>query len=343
MGGNLFTTNRINNETFGTVSKSIVSKLNEQFNNTRCDVVPSYRNKESFGDIDILLEETSEVNRLDLLNLIKDLFATKKIVKNSNVYSFPFKFNEENNVQIDIIVQPSDIYLPALVYYSYNDLSNILGRVYHKLGFKFGHRGLSLVLRDKTHQFAEIIVSTDMEQILKFGNFDSDQYKKGFNDLEDIFVFATNTKFFNKQIFSYENRNHIARTRDKKRGTYSGFLKWLETQNNLPSYEYEDVTKIGGRVIKEEFLLRAYKYFPDLKEKYESALYQQCLFVKAREKFNGYLISELTGLKNIPLGKFMKHLKSLTSRDEILCATSDEIKQFVLTEYAEWRSQHESL
>ena len=331
MGGNIWEeTRRIDAAEFKEVSENILNHYQKVNPLVKATVVPAYRNKASFGDIDIIMESNPKINP-------RDLIESSKIHKNGNVYSYQYPVPDDGTVQVDLITQKPENYETSINYYSYNDLGNICGRVAHRLGFKLGHEGLSLVLRDDTYQFACIMVSKEYSTILRFLGYDSAAFFAGFDELVDIFAYAASSPFFNKNIYAYENRNHISRTRDKKRLSYRGFLDYINTRSGLPSYPYESMSELGGRVIKTEFLERAYQFFPDLKEKYDVAMLDHEKHNIFKTKFNGSLVSALTSLTGKELGGLMTQLRKEMGSDQlnwVLEHSESEIKEIILTVHA---------
>lgn len=119
--------------------------------------------------------------------------------------------------------------------------------------------------------------------------------------MEDVFEYAVSSPLANRIIFRLEETNHQARVRDRKRKTYQEFLKWVNRQDStVPNNE--EISKNDLRI---QWLAKAFKQFPKFKEEYENA---QNLLQKsraARDKFNGTIVSQITGLNGKELGIFM--------------------------------------
>jgi hypothetical protein len=277
------------------------------FPHNRVEPIRAYGSKESFGDMDLLFESLGSVDWKDMLTM---MFNPKQIVKNGGVWSFEYK-----DFQIDLILTSPDEFITSLFYFSYNDLNNLTGRVYHKMGFKFGHRGLSFVLKDGDYLFEEIVISNDPRKIYEFAGYDYNRYLKGFDGLQEIFDFVASSPYFHKDIYLLHNRNHTSRVRDKKRKTYSAFLDWCEEQDEFRNeYQWESMEERGGRKEVEIFMQRAFEMFPDFKIKYDAAFVQFERIRQFKALYNGDIVRELTGLQDQELGKFMKHMKDFTER-----------------------------
>lgn len=77
-----------------------------------------------------------------------------------------------------------------------------------------------------------IIVTKDFDKALKFLGFDVERFKQGFNNMNEVFEFVASSTFFNKDAFLFENRNHKARARDKKRSNYLAALEYFKDKKD---------------------------------------------------------------------------------------------------------------
>lgn len=270
----------------------------------KMELVPSYREKPSFGDLDFVLDNRfyEKVSREMLVEEIGDFFGKKiESYRGGDVFGIGFPL-EEGCLQIDLIGTSTELFKPAIHYFAWNDLGNLVGRIAHKFGFKFGHEGLSIVLRDDTHQFAEILVTRNIIDILEFLGYDARRYFMGFDTVEDIYSFASSSKYFNKAIYELDNRNHIARTRERKRPVYMAFLEWLK---NPP----EGVAEFQFPENKDDNLPMLFARFPHVEKEYRAKWLEleHAKYVKTR--FNATLVTQLTGLEKERLGAFMKTFK----------------------------------
>lgn len=281
----------------------VLAQLHADFPARKLAAIPAYRQKESFGDLDILFETTGLT--LDLSTYLQERFQTQEIVRNSHVFSFAYQ-----EFQIDLIGSSSEDFDISLHYFSWNDLGNIIGRIYHKMGFKYGHDGLHFIFKADNYQFGEVCLSKEIRPILAFADLDAECFLAGFDTLEAIFQYATSSSFFNKDIYLLENRNHASRIRDRKRPTYNALLKWLETQTDLASYPWATVREQGGRQTKTLFLERAFEFFPAFQQQYLNKQQEFAVWQTVREKFNGRLVQAWTGLENQALGQLMQRLKA---------------------------------
>lgn len=297
MGGNAIKTAiRLTSENYFKVVTEISSILKE----TKFKVIPAYFQKPDFGDMDILFPS----QHTNIPNIIKMLNATE-IVRNGEVTSIGYQ-TEFGIFQLDLISIPEQFFDFAFNYFSWNDCSNLMGRVAHRLGFKFGHNGFYYVLREpgnNSHVLQEILISTSFKKALEFLEFDYSTYLKGFQTLEDIFKFVIANPYFNKEIYLLENRNAVSRVRDSKRKTYNLFLQYIEHLDTLPS-------TVDKHVLREKYLQLALDTFPMFKAKYAQTLEKLKIKQEVKEKFNGTLVQTITGLTGKELGNFIMTFKS---------------------------------
>ena len=85
---------------------------------------------------------------------------------------------------------------------------------------------------DRSILKTSIIVTKDFDKALKFLGFDVERFKQGFNNMNEVFEFVASSTFFNKDAFLFENRNHKARARDKKRSNYLAALEYFKDKKD---------------------------------------------------------------------------------------------------------------
>ncbi len=332
MGGNALKefgieTRRVDRAEYLEIRDTIISNLKSFFQEEpnflirRVVDIPAYRTKESFGDLDLLLE-TFSGDSYKYVDVINKLFAPKKIAQNSEVYSFDYK-----DFQVDLILTPTDDFDTSLSYKAWNDLGNLAGRIYKKLGFKYGHKGLSYMFRqqDQTYNvFAETVVSKDIRQILEFADLDADAFFEGFDTVEQMFRWVSSSKYFHKDIYLLHNRNHVSRTRDRKRKIYNDFLKWCAETPCLPEYPWTQMREQDGYAGKPEFLKLALQKFDRFESIYNAIMLRHEQELIVRSKFNGDIVRTLTGKVGKELGHLMQHIICY-------CGGKDELREFILT------------
>lgn len=242
MGGNAmqqYGVERLTKEQYNEVLSELTITLPE-----KTLPVPSYRSKESFGDCDLLTTATDEAFEK---SLSKD-FALLGKKRNGAVTSYALKYGSFPPFQFDLIKAKEDSFKFHYNYLSYNDLGNLIGRVAAAFGFKFAHDGLYIlawydhkgeersVVRVKEeaktndhaeHRMEKLFIS-NFDEALEFLGFDSLRFAQGFDTVDDILDFVASSKYFCKDFFLFENRNHDQRKRDVKRPTYTRALEYFD-------------------------------------------------------------------------------------------------------------------
>ena len=331
MGGNALkhcNTRRYERGEYLELEQQVLAKLRALFPGCRLEAIRAYRSKPSFGDMDLLLAtdasfdaELAASGLLTLNELLRHHFHSAEVVQNSNCYSF-----EHQQFQIDLILMPAADFEPARHYFAWNDLGNLMGRIAHKLGLKYGHDGLWCVLREDTFQFDELLVSRDIDAIAAFLGYDPVRLQAGFDTLEEMYAFAASSPFFNAEIFAFHNRNHANRVRDNKRASYNGFLQWLDGQTGLPAYPWQSFEDRGGRVLDSEHQQRAFAHFPGFAAEHAAAMIRFDEHRQAKRIFNGEQVSAWSGLQGVELGRLMRPLKeALQQRAEQAGCSLDQI------------------
>lgn len=301
MGGHaLKSVVRLEASAYRSLAATVESRLKRIF--PLVSVIPAYSNKESFGDLDVLVSIQGQEK--NWVASVRKEFEPEQLVKNSDVVSFSFPFptgTGSSDFQVDLISTQSDLFQAALFYFSYNDLGNLLGRLFHKMGLKFGHTGLHYVVRDPRAQHKqEILITRDPATILARLGLSYELYQSGFESLEQIFQFVASSPFFNPDIYLLSNLNHVSRIRDRKRETYNRFLNWCESySHSLNHYEFQD----------KEFYLNQLLLDQEFSRQYNEILSANKTLNLASLKFNGRLVSSLTGLTLIDLGQFLRYVK----------------------------------
>ena len=159
MGGNALkntNTRRYNSDEYFKLFQVIGAQICDHV--VQFGLIKSYRNKDTFGDMDILYVHNGTINMRDV---VTSLFNPNEIVVNGDVMSF----NVEE-LQVDLIKVNLEEYDFAMKYFSYNDLGNLIGRVAHKLGLKFGRKGLLYVYRKNDKILGEVTITNDLIKLL---------------------------------------------------------------------------------------------------------------------------------------------------------------------------------
>lgn len=329
MGGNALKhvgVERKNKAEYNEILCRVEEGLHEALPGVRFAPIEAYADKESFGDADILLESDSLPESWQERVRLK--FNPTDWFNNEVVQSF-----DTEKLQVDLILVPKESFEFAKRYFDFNDLGNLMGRIAHKMGFKYGHLGLFAPLRDgeTSHQYAEIAVTMDSAAAMKFMGYDPLRYDRGFKNLEEIFEFVISSEFTHREIFLLDNRNAKSRVRDAKRPTYTAFLKWLEAHPEADKYKWPESEDLAQKsLVKRGWFMKAKEEFPQFKKQVEDANKTMENRKLLRQKWNGTLVSEWTGVSGARLKSLMATCKE-SRKDFVewaLQASSDDLANY---------------
>ncbi len=343
MGGNAianqgFPVTRLNREDYNRLKDEVMNILSSYYHYIGVkqfflpEIPKSYENKDTFGDIDILMDLDGLPDGIDNDSVIRGLMKHYDVCENPDINKkdtqsangIPYsvvhrngsvvsvgipviKGQPENGLfQVDLISSHTPYFKYNVNYFSWNDLGNLMGVIASKTNqLKHGHDGLHAMVRDGDHLLGTVELTTDFTKGLEFLGYDPKRYYEGFEDLEAIYTYASSPKWFDPEYFLDVNRSHTQRIRDRKRSTYSGFLKWCEVK------KLEGYFNGKERVTDDLWKNRVNQFFPEFKEKEEALRVHFAKKKAVRQYFNGGLIIEQkVGIQGPELGKFMERLKT---------------------------------
>lgn len=323
MGGNALKQHqaiRLGKKDYEPLAEQCVARLRELYPAGRVEALQSYREKQDFGDLDVLVA----ADGYDPFKAA-DAIGSVEVVRNGPVTSVGVEA-PGGIFQVDLIKSPFEEFDYASRYFRWNDLGNLIGRIAHAMGVAHRHDGLFFCFRDGDHLFREILLTRDHDIALFFLGLDPIRFNRGFDTLEDVFRFVASSCFFNRDIYLLQNRNAKSRVRDSKRPSYMKFLAWCEAHPELPSFSFPE-DKIVWRP-------RISVHFPSFGDKYRQAESDLARLHAASERFNGELVSRLTGLTGKPLGELMRKFRESfesteAQQDFVLSTSKNEIESLI--------------
>ena len=313
MGGKLFNTQRMTRDQYFDLIEKFTRFFGELGREIR--IPESFKDKDTFGDLDVLIKG-DEMKKEEISQIFNVPF--QKIHKNSNVISIVF----QESFQVDLCFFQESEFYSAYEYMRHGDSSMLIGRMFHKLGFKYGHKGLlyPLKLNDCFH-LKEIEVSKDVKKILEFIDLDYSKWIEGFQNQEDLFHWISASNYFNENFYKLEDLNSVNRTRNKKRPVYMAFIEWC--QNNKKNTSYYPSNN------KAEYLWQSVLFFDKIEilDIVKDSLNSFKEVQNSRKIFNGNMVREWTGLSGKELGDVLKKFNSFIQEKEITLKeeTSKEI------------------
>lgn len=222
MGGDLFKLGRLPRDDYLALEADLRVYLDQ-----RCGdlyrIPRYYGDKPDFGDLDIVLSDAAlETTWHDFQQqTMADLGITRSI-STAGVFSTVWR-----DFQVDYFVRGERYFESTYNFLCYNDLGNLLGRIFRRMNLKYGEQGLEYVFRraDQGSYKRVLPVGLNMERILALIDLDFATWDHGFATLEDMFEWVTGSPWFSSA--PYLAPSSAVRGRSKTRPTMQKFLSWL--------------------------------------------------------------------------------------------------------------------
>ena len=231
MGGKLFNMKRMTKEQYNNVISELEYLFLELKFNPHFPVVLS--DKETFGDIDIILNYDSIDEVVDVL---KNGNMEVKAVNGTSLHVYDAHLGLE--FQMDCIHSTNEMSLYKRWYYSYGDMNNLIGKMANFHGLKLKDDGL--YYRYSPHN--DIFITNSIKDICAI--FDVRTLSKLENiNTENLFYLISRSKYFDYIAFDFDNMNHRNRKRNQKRPMFLQFQEYLK-DNKLQDTHVQPKTEI---------------------------------------------------------------------------------------------------
>lgn len=291
-------TSRIPKAEFVALTQQVIEQLKKDFPSRRIEVMKHYEAKSDFGNLSIIMESGESDNPSDIASYLERKFQSREIVKNDSQYSFEYKM-----FQVDLHLVAPDKFQVFADYHSYNGVGILLGYLADEMGVTLGHTGLLYKHRIGEEPAGTIMLANNWPSILKILGLDYAVWQKGFHTLEDMFTFIASGKFFMPELYrTMEWKDIPAEIRLTIR---LAMAKWVE-ENYPETNVYHPEAFVWMRYLEEAvpgFALQ-------MEQQAEAHAQRKAREAAIREKFNGHLVSNWTGLTGRELGRFMEKLNS---------------------------------
>ena len=310
MGGNLFKgkSRRYQKDEY----EALVAELNPAFEKlfTKYNVCPAFKDKDSFGDMDVVGVVSPCVN---FPTRVIEVTNCDEVSKNGNQVSFLYK-----EFQVDLVCHSETDYPMAKYYYGNGDRGNFVGKLAHTLGLKYGHDGLWLKVREnESHLLREVLLTNDPKVADAFLDV---EYREEFDSFDDMFENVVASKYFNVETYDDENNNHVSRVRDAKRPNYTKFREYAAKMTDRKFFPYAKDKSVHLPLV--------FAAFPHAEKEYHEAKEEFRKLTLFRTKLNGEMVAELTGLKDKELGMMMKRLREVMNPDNTEHMTAEEVRNW---------------
>lgn len=297
MGGNLFKLGRRPQAEYLLI-EAVVREFLDGLLGDGYRIPRYYASKPDFGDLDVIVSRASieGIGGWDrFCQAIADGLEVTRSKSVGHVYSTVVR-----DFQVDYFIRAPELLDATHDYLSFNDLGNLIGKIFRRLGLKYGESGLSYVFR-RERQSAykrELLVSRDWPRILGFLELDVAAWQAGFDRLEDMFGWVVASPYFS--VAPYQTQDRTTERRARSRPTMTRFIEWLEAEG-----VDEHCVYLEGR---DAYVERIAAAFPeaDLVNALARERAEEREAEALRSKFDGARVREWTGLDGQPLGAFLR-------------------------------------
>jgi hypothetical protein len=322
MGGNLFKLGRKPRDEYLAIESEVRAFLGGLVGEANYRIPRYYADKPDFGDLDALVSTAAvaELGGFDrFVERLQEELGVDQTKQTGHVYSTVFR-----DFQVDYFMRPPERLEASYNYLSFNDIGNLIGKIYRRLGFKYGDDGLSYVFRraDQESYKRELLVSRDWPRILELIGLDVAAWEAGFSSLEDMFTWVVASPYFS--VAPYERLSKSTERRANARRTIARFLDWLERSAITQRYTYAEE--------RDAYVGWAAAAFPEAG--LEAALARERALeaedASLREKYSGGLVRAWTGLEGKELGGFLRDFGRSYPRERLLEMSAAAIQAAVL-------------
>ncbi|KAF8579830.1 hypothetical protein K439DRAFT_1637603 [Ramaria rubella] len=278
--------------------------------------------KTSHGDLDYVVCAPRVANST-LVEDIKNVLGAVSCIKDGLIFNFAIPLEGADRstfYQVDVNqCLDEDEWERVIFFRSYGDLGMIIGLLARANGLSLGLHGLKIP-HVPEYNIPPFMLSTVFPRIFEFFGLDLAVWKAGFPSLESTFEWAATSRLFNPH-FIKESPRRAHRREDRE--MYQRFLVWVSNRRRVDS----DKTRVQLR--SDDVVAEAKVFFSKRKE-YDSLVQAERRRREAKDKFNGNLVMEWTGLHGKSVKVLMDAVREDLDEEMIHRMTHEEIKAMVL-------------
>lgn len=320
MGGNLFKLGRLPRAEYLVIEEELRVYLDKKFAEDY-KIPRYYDDKSDFGDADILL--SSAINKdwqalqAEIINdlQIEDSISQQRLLS-TNYRQF----------QVDFFFISEECFESSYHFLCFNDLGNLLGKIFRRFNLKYGEKGLFYVFRRQEGNYKQdILLSRDFSKILSFLELSYAEWDKGFGSLGELFRWVIDSPYFS--VAPYQNLDRVTAQRARKRKTMRAFLDYIEENKINKTYPFNEDRSV--------YFDKIDQFFPEasLTTQIHAEQEKEKIAEQVRQRFNGKMIMALIPeLKGKALGEFIMAFKAQYQdfQKEIIELAPDAVKAAVL-------------
>lgn len=269
---------------------------------TLVEVPPEAPGKKDHSDIDFVVAQPIHVDGDDIAAKVGQVLGAVKSVEmdGNRTSNYALELNQEDCVllasdglqdplsiqkmylQVDVrVCLDAEEWELLKVMHGYGDLGIIIASIarYHNL--VLGTKGLKVLSPPPD---PPIYLSKSPRAILEFMGLSMDRWKEGFTTVEETFIFASTSRFFDPRRIRKPQQHSFTKSVEE-RAMYQAFTRWAQSQSPA-SYCLE---------AKREAVKEALVYFGK-KDEWDAAAFARDKRTWLKNNFNGKLVAEWTGL-----------------------------------------------
>lgn len=316
MGGNLFKLGRLPREQYLEIETDVRAYLDAKIGSELYRIPRYYGDKSDFGDMDVVLSSALERPWDEVRAMILRDLGIERYKITGAVFSTVY-----HDFQVDYFEKSAAIFLSTYNFLCFNDLGNLLGKMFRRLGLKYGEDGLFWVFRRQNGSYRrDILLSRDYQRIFALLELDAGPWERGFENLETMFRWVIASPYFS--VAPFFRRAPTTEKRLALRRTFREFLSFLERENITRTYDYEKD--------RDHYIPLVAEHFPevDLPGAVEAERVAEKRVEVIRKKFSGRIIMELyPELRGKELGEFIRLFRAQSDDmdDRLHDATTGEV------------------
>lgn len=305
MGGNAFTrkgihTIRLPLEKYQEVSARILADLELFCPDLQISMIPHYRSKTDFGDLDILVGRSIlEQFSPDAICVALSGVAWHRNSATDPVLSIAIETGADY-FQIDLITAPADEFDYCRRFLSWGDAGALTSGIARQMGLKHGRDGLSFVFGG-VYSRQQVPLSVSYDDALEFLGLDPDAHQDGFDTPEQVYAWIAGGRYFDPAIYQPLHLTNERRRRVKDRPFYLQFLGWMEGL----SARYEWGPRDSRR---DEWAKIILARFPDAAALVDEAI-KNDVRDRSAELFNGKNVARISGETGLRLSHLMNAIR----------------------------------
>lgn len=167
------------------------------------------------------------------------------------------------------------------------------------------------------------VLSTSFPRILDFFGLDIAAWKSGFSSLQIVFQWVASSRLFDPSIIR-QSPHHERRMEDRE--MFQSFLIWVEDRRKNVRQDEESRRPAS----RPETIIDEAMVFFEKKQEYESLLETKQKRREIKDKFNGRLVMEWTGMRGKSVQVLMNEVRKDLDEEMIHRLTREEINALVL-------------